>query len=388
MKSLILTFLYLAKDTLHRWLTRLSSPLARVLVVFFLSLCALCFLGSYVISTKVVRDRIVTRGGDLVYTTVFAQGDVPPPLPSRAELDARFAADSYCLRQVGSAAAATDARQQMAIYTYDFCRMPQMVPLMAPDASPTLLYPADSADFTPGPFDIALNRGGETLRRTIMARPLPEGHLLGRLLPQGGIIIQPELAQDLFGDAPRHSMSMLLLRLRRLDRTEDLRRVERYLNNLCRLEHTNAAITSAAELLAEMDILLGNQNQCRATFCLGIIGIVGILLTALAGMEYRQNEYIYTLMKSFGIHPIWLVGGFVAENLLLVGAAFVAAIAVFMQTQHIIIRQFFPRDNYLLSLNEIAPEIRLIALALTLCVLLSSLPILMAANREIGRVLK
>lgn len=81
MKSLILTFLYLAKDTLHRWLTRLSSPLARVLVVFFLSLCALCFLGSYVISTKVVRDRIVTRGGDLVYTTVFAQGDVPPPSP-------------------------------------------------------------------------------------------------------------------------------------------------------------------------------------------------------------------------------------------------------------------------------------------------------------------
>ncbi|MGN0836302.1 MAG: hypothetical protein ACI4OS_02580 [Akkermansia sp.] len=388
MKSLILTFLYLAKDTLHRWLTRLSSPLARVLVVFFLSLCALCFLGSYVISTKVVRDRIVTRGGDLVYATIFAQEDEAPALPSRAALEELFAADSYCLKHVGSAAPATDERKHIAIYTYDFCRMPQMVPLMAPDAAPTLLYPAGRADIAPGPFDITFTHGGEKLSRTIMARPLPEGHLLGRMLPQGGIIIQPELAQDLFGTAARHSMSILLLRLHRLDKTEDLRRVERYLNDLCRLEHTNAAVTSAAELLAEMDTLLGNQNQCRATFCLGIIGIVGILLTALAGMEYRQNEYIYTLMKSFGIHPIWLVGGFVAENLLLVGAAFVAAIAVFMQTQHIIIRQFFPRDNYLLSLNEIAPEIRLIALALTLCVLLSSLPILMAANREIGRVLK
>ena len=48
MKSLILTILYLAKDTLHRWCARISSPVARVLVVFFLTLAALaCLIMSF-----------------------------------------------------------------------------------------------------------------------------------------------------------------------------------------------------------------------------------------------------------------------------------------------------------------------------------------------------
>ena len=35
MKSSLLTLFYLAKDAVHRWKTHCSSPLARVLVVFF-----------------------------------------------------------------------------------------------------------------------------------------------------------------------------------------------------------------------------------------------------------------------------------------------------------------------------------------------------------------
>lgn len=46
MKSLILTCLYLFKDTLHRWKERPASPLSRILVAFFLSLCALSFLAN------------------------------------------------------------------------------------------------------------------------------------------------------------------------------------------------------------------------------------------------------------------------------------------------------------------------------------------------------
>ena len=66
MISLILTILYLARDTVHRWFTRVSSPIARILVVYFLTLSALAALGSYVISLNVVRDEIIKRGGDMV----------------------------------------------------------------------------------------------------------------------------------------------------------------------------------------------------------------------------------------------------------------------------------------------------------------------------------
>ena len=148
------------------------------------------------------------------------------------------------------------------------------------------------------------------------------------------------------------------------------------------------SISSAAALLEEMDIILGNQTQCRATFCLGIVAIVGILLTALAGMEYRQNEFIYTLMKSFGINPILLVGTFIVENLILVALSFAAAIVTFMYSQRIIVAQFFKMGRYSLTLEEIMPEIQLISITLLFCVFISSIPITVAANRQIGRVLK
>lgn len=59
-----------------------------------------------------------------------------------------------------------------------------------------------------------------------------------------------------------------------------------------------------------------------------------------------------------------------------------------MRLQGLMAEQFFKMGQYSLTLQEIMPEIQLIAAALFLCVLVSGLPILVAANREIGRVLK
>ena len=103
MISLISTLLYLAKDTLHRWLSRLSSPLARVLVVFFLSLCALFFLGTYVISVNMVRDRILAEGGDTVHALVSPEHGGSFHVPGQSELSNWLQADSWNLLVVGSA---------------------------------------------------------------------------------------------------------------------------------------------------------------------------------------------------------------------------------------------------------------------------------------------
>ena len=51
-------------------------------------------------------------------------------------------------------------------------------------------------------------------------------------------------------------------------------------------------------------------------------------------------------------------------------------------------RQFFKMGKYSLTLEEIMPEIQLISGTLLFCVLVSSIPIVVAANRQIGRVLK
>ena len=93
-------------------------------------------------------------------------------------------------------------------------------------------------------------------------------------------------------------------------------------------------------------------------------------------------------MKSFGIRPILLVGAFIAENLLLVMGSAAAALYVFMCSQQFIVTQLLKLGNYSISLPEIMTEIHIIGTTLLACVILSAIPVFVAAHRDIGRVLK
>ena len=381
MISLILTILYLAKDTVHRWFTRASSPLARVLVVFFLSLCALCFLGSYVISAKAIRDKIRARGGDLVAAFFMLPKDSSGAfLPTRQETLQHLGADSVVIIPAGNAE--VDERRYIPMITYDFRRAGQFMPMLSPGGGPTLLCPSENPPYPAGPLDVSVQDNSFT----VMVRHLPGDHMLMRLQPGGVLLVPPEQLEYVNQGRNMRYLRMLL-QVQELENAESLNRVCRYLETLKRLEGLEGSVSSAAGLLEEMDIILSNQTQCRATFCLGIVFIVGILLTALAGMEYRQNEFIYTLMKSFGINPLLLVASFIVENLVLVAVSFGAAILVFMKAQRVIVAQF-KLGQYSLTIEEIMPEIQLISATLLLCVLVSAIPITVAANRQIGRVLK
>ena len=381
MISLILTVLYLAKDTVHRWFTRASSPLARVLVVFFLSLCALCFLGSYVISAKAIRDKIRARGGDLVAAFFMLPKDSSGAfLPTRQETLQHLGADSVVIIPAGNAE--VDERRYIPMITYDFRRAGQFMPMLSPGGGPTLLCPAENPPYPAGPLDVSVQDNSFT----VMVRHLPGDHMLMRLQPGGVLLVPPEQLEYVNQGRNMRYLRMLL-QVQELENAESLNRVCRYLETLKRLEGLEGSVSSAAGLLEEMDIILSNQTQCRATFCLGIVFIVGILLTALAGMEYRQNEFIYTLMKSFGINPLLLVASFIVENLVLVAVSFGAAVLVFMKAQRVIVAQF-KLGQYSLTIEEIMPEIQLISATLLLCVLVSAIPITVAANRQIGRVLK
>ncbi len=383
MKSLILTILYLARDTVNRWFTRLSSPVSRVLVVFFLTLCALCFLGTYVISAKVMLARIQQQGGDLVQLSITDPEGRRASLPTQSELAGLLGADSLAARAIGQAT--TENGRGVKIITYDFPRSGQWLPHLAASGGPTLLV-GEQSSLHPGPSQVDV--AGQEV--DVVVRRMPDSPLYSRLLEREGVlVVQPDspLAEEALARLPR-GMQTLLMQVSGGNLSESVRRAVAYGENYLRLEGAQGHVYSALPLLQEMDIILSNQVQCRVAFCVGIACIVGILLTALAGMEYRQNEYIYTLMKSFGIHPLLLVAAFIAENLLLVGASYVAAVWSFMSFQGFLVRQFFKTGDYRLELGEIMPELQLIAMALLGCVLVSCVPIVVAANRDIGRVLK
>ena len=128
--------------------------------------------------------------------------------------------------------------------------------------------------------------------------------------------------------------------------------------------------------------------ECRTGFSIGIAVIVGILLIALASMEFRQNEYVYTLMKSFGVRPALLVLTFIVENIFLIGISYAGAVWAFMKTQKIVLGEFFKLGDAVLTYADIRQDLWLLGVSLLICVLLSSVPVAFSAYRPIGKVLK
>lgn len=384
MISSILTVLYLARDTVHRWFARLSSPVSRVLVVYFLTLSALAGLGSYVITLNLVRDELLKRGGDVVVANVSGTGMSKPVLPSYREISETLNADSYLLSMLGRAEVEQGA--SLCVYTYDFSRQNQMLPLLSRSGIPTVLQDPEHPKYRPGPIRVRVD--GYPIDGFV--KNLPAGHPLAHVFSNDAVAVIPpdRLPPQMGARMMSNPLTTLVIRVRVLESSLSIDRIERYLRTLYKYEHLSGNIFSGVHLLRRLDTVMDKQMQCRLAFCLGITTIVGILLTALAGMEYRQNEYIYTLMKSFGIHPFMLVGAFIIENILIVGVSFAAAITTFMYFQRIIVTQVLKLGNYTLTLEEVHPEIMYISYALIVCVLISAIPILVAANRRIGYVLK
>lgn len=380
MKSLILTLLYLFKDTMHRWKERPASPLSRVLVSFFLSLCALSFLANYVLSTKLLQDEIRQSGGDLIIA-YDVNPDGKPPLETllQQRLPLLHPCNVLALKQVASA---TMGKSNYQIVEYDIAAYDQLKDLPIDRHPRLLLFGLKQELEQEGPRTVQMNQ----FSFPIHACHLPEHHVLGKVFPQGLIIVP---AGTFSSQGLRSGSGTTIYIIQAMEMTSALiSGIETTLTNLVRLDQRFTSIRSTAPILRRLDILMGNQAECRAAFSIGIAVIVGILLTALASMEFQQNEYVYTLMKSFGVRPVFLVLNFIMENIFLVGGAFIAAVFCFMKTQKIVLGEFFKLQNTSLSLQDIMPDLTLLGISLFICVLVSSIPIIISANRQIGKVLK
>ena len=360
MKSLILISLYLFKDTLHRWKERPASPLSRVLVAFFLSLCALSFLANYVLSSKMLHEEIRKNGADLI--TVFdtvREGEASKRSLLQHELPLLHDCDVLALKDSCAFLADLELEEQSIVLLFN------------PGRSP--LHPGPCA-VSIGDFDFSLN-----------ASPLPENHLLGKLYPSG-VILAPEGAFNFELDSLM-SNYRYVIRVHEMT-AANIQSIEETLNNIVRYDGSMTIVQTHVGLLKRLEVLMSNQMECRMGFSIGIAVIVGILLTALASMEFRQNEYVYTLMKSFGVRPLLLILTFIVENIFLIGISFAGAVWAFMKTQKIVLGEFFKLGDTVLTYADIRQDLWLLGISLLGCVLFSSIPVVFSAYRPIGKVLK
>ncbi len=381
MKSLILTCLYLFKDTLHRWKERPASPLSRVLVTFFLSLCALSFLANYVLSAKMLRDEIKKNGADLILLYDTETDDEP----SRHDLIQRYLPRMFDCDVLSLSSAQVNAaflgKTPIPIMEYNLQSRRHLTELGLDEQPVVLLFNPERMPMQAGPCTVSMN----DFYLSLNARPFPENHFLTRMAVTG-LILAPEGTFDI-GIKPAMRSYRYVVRAHQMS-AENIRNIENALNNLIRFDGGSTMVQTHVRLLNRMELLMSNQLECRTGFCIGIAVIVGILLTALASMEFRQNEYVYTLMKSFGVRPILLILTFIAENMFLIACSFAGAVYAFMKAQKIVLGEFFKLGNSVLTYTDIREDLALLAISLVGCVLLSSIPVACSAWRPIGKVLK
>ena len=381
MKSLILISLYLFKDTLHRWKERPASPLSRVLVAFFLSLCALSFLANYVLSSKMLHDEIRKNGADLI--TVFdtvREGEASKRSLLQHELPLLHDCDVLALKD-SPAGFARVGKAVFPILEYNMESCAFLADLELEEHSIVLLFNPGRSPLHPGPCAVSIG----DFDFSLYASPLPENHLLGKLYPSG-VILAPEGAFNFELDSLM-SNYRYVIRVHEMT-AANIQSIEETLNNIVRYDGSMTIVQTHVGLLKRLEVLMSNQMECRMGFSIGIAVIVGILLTALASMEFRQNEYVYTLMKSFGVRPLLLILTFIVENIFLIGISFAGAVWAFMKTQKIVLGEFFKLGDTVLTYADIRQDLWLLGISLLGCVLFSSIPVVFSAYRPIGKVLK
>lgn len=376
MKSTLQILFYLAKDAVYRWKTHVSSPLARVLVVFFLTLCALIILANFLVMTESVEREIARSGGNLVVVSESvdrfraSDGEFSPLMQSESDFRVFVFNEFY-----------TPAKSNE-----------QFFPLAEyPLASAHLFADFDGTEN--GVFILPKEKGEGSWPREI---EIGEWRILGTTIPAGraGVLANLYHSGAVFvpaGMFPEMKsfgfQKKTVIASDRLDAAQ-LRELEMTARNLVALDKRSAHIQSSRMFLERLERIRKDQFSWRIAISLGIAFIVGVLLTSISSMEFQRNEYVYALMGSFGVSRILLIFAFVAENLFLVFASASAALAVFVRCLPLILDEVFKVRGLSLDLAELAPDLRLIAVALGVCVLISAVPIAVAAFRPIGKVLK
>ena len=376
MKSSLLTLFYLAKDAVHRWKTHCSSPLARVLVVFFLTLCALIVLANFIVMTSSVEREIARSGGNLLVVSETIErsrasdGEFSPLLESGQGFRVSVFNEVYTSAQSNG--------QFFPIAEYPLASAHLFADL-AGGENGVFVLPKEPVT---GAFPREVEIGGWQIFGTTI--PAARAGILANLYQSGAVFV-PE---GMFGDMKLFGFQKkTVVATERLDAAQ-LRELEMKVRNLLKLDKRSAHVQSSRAFLERLERIRRDQLSWRIAISLGIAFIVGVLLTSISSMEFQRNEYVYALMSSFGVSRILLILAFIAENLILVFAASAAAFAVFVRCIPLILDEVFKVRGLSLDWTELAPDLRLIAFALCVCVLISSIPIAAAALRPIGKVLK
>ena len=311
MKSSTSIPFYLWKNTCRRWLEHPISPVSKILVPVLLGFLSIIVLSMFTVVERDLRQRLAESPAYMVMVEeLVAAENAPTRLRRNLEEEVMWR-DRYQDHDINSIrrllmSAEWRGRQRVQVFVWND-------PNDQFDENGRLIQVPDAVFWDSNPA-----RQGQLerflLKRTRLsahAEPVPEW-VQRDLRVQQALAVPVQMATAYL---TRGFQNMMVLRFDSTAQVEDaVKELEAYY----RAERRRVKITSALELLSDLERISSIQKVVRSLIVLGCGAILALILGSVAWLEYRQDAYLIALLRSFGSPAFVLLLHMLWENLLLV----------------------------------------------------------------------
>lgn len=164
-------------------------------------------------------------------------------------------------------------------------------------------------------------------------------------------------------------------------------RLESMIRTFSEAENHDLRIYSSQAVLTHLEEFNRRQKLARVLLGLGIAVILSLVLGSLSLLEFRQELYLFALLRSFGVRPAYLWIHYLMETALITYLGGVAAYWIAREPLAALIGRYQSDDRLQvpLSMNLIGQsDLSMIGFALTAGILLSALPLIPGLRKPVG----
>jgi hypothetical protein len=371
---------YLLKNTLRRWLENPASPITKLLIPFLFAVLSLLVFGIFQHLEQQIRAQLERDDLRMIRTQESIYGHEAAQRVAQGTNDEHFwgrYCHSFTSLQQTPLVGRTRLYKQVPVLAYDK-ELPSMIEASTPpnEARPIVLlsnHPHPSGN----DYAVILDTQFD-----VQTQPIPK--LLSDAYPRPAILLIPaEIIEPVLERGFTHIQLLQPKPDVSPERLVDLLRTHAY------AEKRDVLVYNSLSLIEQLNQLLSNQQGARLLIALVVFLILSLTLAALSLLEFRQESYLFALLRSFGVRSFSLLLHYLVETSVLTFGGIAAAMMFCRHTLPGLVTQHSQLMGGQMAVNAAmaqpsTADYRILFLAAGLGILFSAIPVALGLRKPAG----
>ncbi len=371
---------YLLKNTFQRWIENPASPITKVVITLLFSVLAFLIFGIFQLFETQIREQLNRNDLRTITTVESLWGE-------NAQRRIYNGTDESHLWKKYSQSFHSYQQAPLLVDTFLF----KKVPLLSYDTPPQIDgFPASQVG-EPRPIVVfskhSAKQGSDYIKiedYKIPAIRLPFPDLLKARYNSPAVAMVPnEIIEPLLERG--FAQIQVILPKKSIDPEE----LQNLLKAHAHAEGRRVNVRSSVAILSKLQEFLSNQQHARIIIGAVISAILSLTLGALSLLEFRQEQYLLALLRSFGVKRAYLYIHYLFETTALTFAGLWGASYVIKHFSTTLLHfvELPPQINF--QIQNIAASIaskdfNTLLLAISAGVIISSIPVALGLRKQTG----